>query len=115
MTLNEIECAVLTYWEYKPLGPQMLDSENLDFHDLLLLIPNNKKKMLGIPMTRIAGRRKHFIKKQQILRTTTWKLWDILSETIDNILNDRLVTSSFFQDFVDIKSIELGDPVPYEL
>ena len=65
-------------------------------------------------MTRISGRRKHYIKKQELMRATKWKLWDIIAETVDEILGDK-INNEFFNEFVEVKNFELGESVNFEL
>ena len=54
---------VIDYWMHRggDLGRRMISSGLFPEQDLLFLMPNNAKKMHGLPMTRANGRRKIMI------------------------------------------------------
>ena len=54
---------IYEYWGRTRLGREMIKSNNVSESDLLFLIPNNVKRMRGLPLTRISGKKK---KKQTI-------------------------------------------------
>lgn len=49
---------IYEYWGGTDLGKEMIKSNNVSDSDLLFLIPNNIKKMHGLPLTRMSGKKK---------------------------------------------------------
>lgn len=75
---------VIDYWINRggDLGRRMIESGLFSEHDLLFLMPNNVKRMHGLPMTRANGQRKNMIqkRKESILR---YPLYTIITEMIN--------------------------------
>ena len=107
---------IYEYWGRTELGRAMIKSENISESDLLFLMPNNVKHMHGLPLTRCAqkGRKKRKYKTQRKRQILCFKLWDILSNIIEDTICSQWKDSSFFQDFVDVKECALGDKNIYE-
>lgn len=92
---------VHNYWSKTELGNKMIKSNSISDSDLLFLIPNNKKKILGLPMTRLGNKRnKNKYKKNRRKNIMTFKIFDILEEIIEQRLSDIN-----FDRFVDIKDL----------
>lgn len=49
---------IYEYWGRTEFGRKMIKSDRVSESDLLFLMPNNVKKMHGLPMTRVAAKRK---------------------------------------------------------
>ena len=49
---------IYEYWNKTKLGKAMIKSNNVSESDLLFLIPNNVKRMHGLPLTRTFGKKK---------------------------------------------------------
>lgn len=56
---------VYKYWNRTEFGREMIASNSVSDSDLLFLIPNNVKKMYGLPVTRMAGKKKRNNKNQR--------------------------------------------------
>lgn len=59
---------IIEYWKRRGFGEEMI--KEYSESDLLFLIPNNEKRMLGLPITRVQGgnkkRQKHTRKRRII-------------------------------------------------
>ena len=77
--------------------------------DLLYFFPNNKLKRLGFPMKR-GGKNKR-IKKYKLHR---FNLFNILEEIIKERLYNQY-QKEFFNKFVTVNDLDLGDKNIYEL
>lgn len=102
------------YWGHTELGQNMIQSNNVTDSDLLFLIPNNIKKRLGLPLTRIFGRKKRQQKNQRKRFLTSFKLFDIIEEIIEETICSKWTENEWFGQFVDVKDIGLGDKDIYE-
>ncbi len=95
---------VTDYWTRRGiLGRKMVESSLFTERDLLLLMPNNYKKMHGLPMTRANGQRKRVLKKK---RKTIMdrKIFLITQEVIEETLPQKIEdTFSCFTDIADIR------------
>ena len=93
------------YWNKTEFGKMMVQNNSVSDLDLLFLIPNNKKKILGLPVTRLGNKRnKKKYKVNRRVNITTLKMFDVL----ENIIEQRL--SNFnFDNFVDYKDVGFGD------
>lgn len=100
---------IYEYWSKTRLGREMLKSNNISESDLLFLIPNNVKRMHGLPATRIPGKKKRKQKEQRRRFILSFKLFDILEDTIEKTLLSNWAKDEFFQQFVDIKNFTTGD------
>ena len=84
----------------------MIKSDIVSESDLLFLIPNNIKKMHGLPLTRISGKRKRKQKEQKRKFILTFKCFEILENVIEETLNAKFSDDTFFTNFVDFKNFE---------
>lgn len=95
---------VTDYWTRRGiLGRKMVESSLFTERDLLLLMPNNYKKMHGLPMTRANGQRKRVLKKR--CRTIlNRKIFPITQEVIEETLPQKIEnTFSCFTDIADMR------------
>ena len=99
---------VYEYWNRTELGRKMIASDSVSDDDLLFLIPNNVKRRHGLPVTRIYGKRKSVIKRNRKRKILSFKLFDIISDIIEELI-PQACNSKFFMQFVDIKDMSLGD------
>ena len=104
MTKHEWVKAYFTQTEYLS---KIYYSGQFTDDDLLYYLPNNKLKRLGFPMKR-GGKNKRY-KKYKI---HNFRLYDIIEEIIEEILSTE--QNKFFNKFVDIKDLKLGDENIYE-
>lgn len=102
---------IYEYWSHTELGKQMIASDQVSESDLLFLMPNNIKRRHGLPLTRVAkrGRKKRKYKGQRKRFILSFKLFELISETIDETIYDTWKNSEFFDKFVDSKKLSLGD------
>ncbi len=78
--------------------------------ELLLLIPNNKKRMLGLPLTRIPSKNKRHTKnkrKSQVFKSH----FDFVDKCIAKAIAEEI--DKMLDGFVDIKNLMLGEPDIY--
>ena len=95
------------YWNKTERGIEMIKSNHVSDFDLLFLIPNNKKKILGLPLTRISKKyKKKKYKNDKINLIISFKLFDLIEETVNDILGNNFVEDEFFQTFVEFQNIE---------
>ena len=100
---------IYEYWNKTRFGREMLKSNNVSESDLLFLIPNNVKRMHGLPTTRVSGKKKRKQKNQRRRFILSFKLFDILEDTIEKTLVFNWAKGEFFSQFVDIKNFTTGD------
>ena len=86
---------VIDYWMRRggEFGRRMIYSGLFSEQDLLLLMPNNAKKMHGLPMTRANGRRKDTIRKRKmsIMRRPVFSIiTDIIEDLIPKKVEDMI-------------------------
>lgn len=93
------------YWNRTKLGKEMIQSNNVSDSDLLFLIPNNTKKKLGLPLTRISGRKKRQQKSQRKRFIKSFKLFDLIEEVIEETICSNWTQNEWFGQFVDVKNI----------
>lgn len=98
------------YWSRTELGKEMIKSNHVSDSDLLFLMPNNVKRMYGLPLTRISGKKK--IKQKEARRRNIFgfKLFDIIEEVIDKTIGEQITHNDYFGQFVDVKDVSTGDP-----
>lgn len=104
---------VYEYWNRTELGQKMIASDLVSYNDLLFLIPNNVKRRHGLPITRIYGKRKSIIKRDRKRKILSFRLFDIISDLIEEIIPEAC-NERFFTEFVDVKNLSLGDKNIYE-
>ena len=100
---------IYEYWNKTNLGREMIKSNRVSESDLLFLIPNNVKKIHGLPLTRISGRKKRKQKEQRKRLILSFNLFDIIENIIDETLCSESFNNEFFNKFVEIKSLNLGN------
>lgn len=100
---------VYDYWSKTEYGRAMIKSNNVSDSDLLFLIPNNKKKILGLPLTRpYRNRKKNEYKRLRRKMINSFRLFDIIGEVVDDLLGNNF-NSEFFEQFVEVQDIAKGD------
>ena len=97
------------YWSRTELGKEMIKSNHVSDSDLLFLMPNNVKRMYGLPLTRISGKKKRKQKEVRRKNIFGFNLFDIVEEIIDKTLGGQIVQSDYFGKFVDVKDVSIGD------
>lgn len=81
----------------------MINSNNVLEFDLLFLIPNNKKKILGLPLTRVC--RKHHKKKYKVTKKEyiySFKLFEIIGNVVEELIRNNLDDEKQFQEFIEV-------------
>ena len=92
------------YWSKTEIGQAMIASDSVTDDDLLFLIPNNVKRMHGLPATRTCGKRKAIQKRLRKHFIMSFELFDMLSETIEKIIPDSW-KEEYFGEFVVVSKI----------
>lgn len=100
---------IYEYWGKTELGRSMIASNNVSESDLLFLIPNNVKRMHGLPLTRISGKKKRKQKEQRKIFILSFKLFDIIENIVEETLGSKFSNNEFFGEFVEVKNLNLGD------
>lgn len=100
---------IYEYWGRTELGRAMIKSNNVSESDLLFLIPNNVKRMHGLPLTRISGKKKRKQKEQRKKFILSFKLFDMIEEIIEDTLCSEWSDNEFFGEFVEVKNLNIGD------
>ena len=98
------------YWNRTELGRAMIASSLVSDSDLLFLIPNNIKKMHGLPVTRMTGKKKKKQKEQRKKFILFSKLFDIIENMVEETLCSKLSDNKFFDKFVDVKDFSTEFP-----
>jgi hypothetical protein len=99
---------VYEYWSRTELGRKMIASDSVSDSDLLFMIPNNVKRMHGLPASRTYGKRKSIIKKNRKHRISSFRLFDLMCEIIEETL-PKTYNNEWFDKFVDVKGVEIGE------
>ena len=102
---------IYEYWNKTEFGKKMIDSNNVSDSDLLFLIPNNVKRMYGIPITRISGKKKKKQKEQRKRFIVSFNLFDIIEEVIEETLCTEISKDKFFGEFVEFNNVKLGNKI----
>lgn len=97
------------YWSRTELGKEMIKSNHVSDSDLLFLIPNNVKRMHGLPLTKISGKKKRKQKEARVRNIFGFKLFDIIEEVIDKTIVEQITDNDYFGKFVDVKDLSIGD------
>ena len=99
---------VYKFWSRKgDLGKAMIESNNVTYEDLLFLIPNNVRKAHGLPLTRIPGSRKRIKKHSMKIAILNFKMYDMLEETVNKLINEEFSNKNYFIEFVDFRNKSL--------
>lgn len=106
---NRAKYFAYRYWDKTEFGRRMVESNDISDSDLLFLIPNNVKKMNGIPLTRTSGKKKRKQKVRRAKNIMHNKCAGIIEETANDAMMRRLADTSFFDSLVNIKDVSLGD------
>lgn len=104
---------VYKYWNRTELGREMIASGSVSDSDLLFLIPNNVKKMHGLPVTR-TDKKKRKNKNQRKRHILSFKIFDLLEDIIDRTIVSTWSQNDFFDKFVDVKNFVIGDKNKFE-
>ena len=99
---------VYEYWSKTELGRKMIASDSVSNSDLLFMIPNNVKRMHGLPASRTYGKRKSVIKRNRKRQISSFRLFDLISEIIEKTL-PKTYNNEWFGEFVDFKNMEFVD------
>lgn len=105
---------VYKYWNRTELGREMIASSSVTDSDLLFLIPNNVKKMHGLPVTRTFGKKKRKRKNQRKKHILSFKLFNLLEEIVDKTIVSTWSQNDFFDKFVEVKNLAIGDKNKFE-
>lgn len=105
---------VYEYWNRTEIGRAMIASNSVSDSDLLFLIPNNVKKMHGLPVTRMPGKKKRERKNQRKRHILSFKLFDLIEEIVERTITSTWSQSDFFDKFVDVKNLAIGDKHKFE-
>lgn len=108
---------------YKPIGKELTRQKEIDrivrqekeeyekkrveFYANPLHWDNNKRRRCGLPVLR--GRINKYRSKRYPSFHPTARLMCIIEDTIDEVLTDGFKNNKFFEKFVDIKDMVLGD------
>jgi hypothetical protein len=104
---------IYEYWSRTKLGREMIKSNHVSESDLLFLIPNNVKRMHGLPITRISGKKKRKQKEQRKRFILSFKLFDIIENIVDETLCSKWSDNEFFNEFVEVKNLNIVDENKY--
>ena len=99
---------VYEYWNKTELGRKMIASDSVSDSDLLFMIPNNVKRMNGLPASRTYGKRKSVIKRDRKSIILSFRLFDLISEIIEETL-PKTYNDEWFGKFVDFKNVEVEE------
>lgn len=91
----------------------MIKSNHVSESDLLFLIPNNIKRMHGLPITRISGKKKRKQKEQRKRFILSFKLFDLIENIVDETLCSKWSDNEFFNEFVEVKNLNIVDENKY--
>ena len=105
---------VYEYFSRTELGRAMIASNSVSDSDLLFLIPNNVKKMHGLPLTRMSGKKKRKKKNQRKKNILSFKLFDLIEEIVERTIVSTWSQNDFFDKFVDVKNLAIGDKNKFE-
>ena len=106
---------IYKYWNRTELGRAMIASSSVSDSDLLFLIPNNVKKMHGLPVTRTHGKKKRKKKNQRKKFILSFKLFDLIEEIVERTIVSTWSQNDFFDQFVDVKNFDIGDRHEFQL
>lgn len=101
--IQKIEC----FYRNNPLLLKARDVGKISNWDLLFLIPNNKKKMLHLPLTRTRGSNKRSRKATKKRRILTFGLFDVFEEAIEDTIGNMLNDEYFFDGWATFEDVKL--------
>ena len=100
---------IYEYFSRTELGKKMIASNHISESDLLFLIPNNVKRMHGLPLTRISSKKKRKQKEQRKRFVLSFRLFDIIEDIVEETLCSKWSNNEFFNEFVEVKNLNIGD------
>lgn len=101
-----MDTRIYKYWESKGgLWKQILDSGRIQEQMLLGMMPNNYKKMHGLPMCRRNGQRKLICKRRQ-MNFMMAPLFVIIEDCLQDIIPERIEET--FNMFAKVDEIDAG-------
>ena len=74
--------------------------------ELLYLFPNNKLKRNGLPLKRGGSKKKKKIRRMLHDK----RFFNIIEDIVDDILASKFESNQFFNEFVDVKDVHIGEP-----
>ena len=99
---------IYEYWSKTRLGREMIKSNRVSESDLLFLIPNNVKKMHGLPLTHISGKKKRKQKEQRERFILSFRLFGLIEDIVEETLCSKWSDNEFFGEFVEVKNLGIG-------
>lgn len=104
---------VRIWWGRRDVGRRILKSGRFSESELLRLIPNNWKRMHGLPVTRVLGKKKRDRKdkwKKPLFESEVYRIAaEIIAETLTKKAEDT------YSRFADVRHIGLGEESDFEL
>lgn len=104
---------IYEYWSKTEFGKRMIKSNNISDYDLLFLIPNNVKRVHGLPATRISGKEKKKQKQQRKRYIMHFLCFSIVENMVEENIRYKY-QRGYFDKFVDIKNLNIGECNIYE-
>ena len=105
---------VYEYWNRTELGREMIASDRVSDNDLLFLIPNNVRKMHGLPVTRMSGKGKRKKKNQRRMHILSFRLFELIEDIVERTIVSTWSQNDFFDKFVEVKDLSAGDKHKFE-
>lgn len=110
--MNELTIAkIQSYYSSRgQIGTKILSYPDLTYYNLLAAIPNNKRKMMGLPTARRARRYKK-VKHERwadFERVWGYPYFELLEKAINELLKDEF-SNDFIDQFIDVKTNILGE------
>lgn len=96
---------IYEYWNKTKLGKAMIKSNNVSESDLLFLIPNNVKRMHGLPLTRTFGKKKRKRKELRKRHILSFKLFDLIEKITEDNLSFINSNKGYFDTFVELRKL----------
>ena len=97
------------YFSRTERGRAMIKSNSVSDSELLFMIPNNVKKMHGLPLTRMTGKKKRKKKNQKKRQILSFNLFDLIEDIIEKTIVSAWSQNDYFDKFVDSKYFNMGD------
>lgn len=98
---------IYSYWNKTELGREMIKSDYISDSDLLFLIPNNRKKIIGLPITRLGNKNnKRIYKNNKYRKIVEFKIFNLLG-----VLIEEKLSKFNFDNFIGYKNLQLGDNI----
>lgn len=94
---------IYKYWDRTNIGREIIASNCFSESDLLFLIPNNVKKVHGLPCTRMSGKKKRKQKVRRKIHILSSRLFKPIEEVVEETLGSKFSNNKFFKTFVEVK------------